>query len=213
MDTLTRWTGISALVVSSFSLGMSGWVVGCRGNEAATSHDTPAATTPTESPRPVAVQTAVPIAAGTTSVQPATPPAPSTTAAPDARANAKASRPASKQATAAGALRVKRLVVTRKVEAREPVDTKDTFALDGAPLYAFVEMENRTADASQIVITFEKPGTSAGHIELGVPANQARWRTWGMTRGIKDTGDWDVVVRTTEGAELARTSFAVTKGT
>ncbi len=96
--------------------------------------------------------------------------------------------------------------------AHEPVDPASSFALDGRPIVAFVEMENRTRDDAQIVITFEKPGETAGHIELGVPANQARWRTWGRTQGVKDAGDWVAVVRTSDGTELARAPFEVTEG-
>ncbi len=209
MDTLTRWTGIGAVVVSSFSLGMSGWAVGCHGRGAPEAE--PSSVVASAAPRVVAVQDALPIATVSSSPAPAAQP----TAAADettAKAGARQDSPAAKREVNSGTLRVKRLVVARKVAAHEPVDPASSFALDGTPLVAFVEMENRTLDDAHIVITFEKPGEAVGHIELGVPANQARWRTWGMTRGIKDAGDWVAVVRTSDGTELARAPFAVTQG-
>lgn len=210
MDSITRWTGISALILSAFSLGMSGWVVGC-GNKPSEPSSQPSE--PRAQPIVTAVQHAAPIASitGSTASAPASVPSVKPSA-PEADAK-QSERPAAKHERTSAQVRVKRLVVTRKVEDREPAKDGPSFSLDGAPLYAFVEMENRTEDAAKIVITFEKAGTSTGHIELGVPANQSRWRTWGLTRGIRDAGEWVAVVRTVEGAELARVPFAVTRRT
>ncbi len=110
-------------------------------------------------------------------------------------------------APAAGALKVKRLVVTTAIEEREPLPVTE-FKAGSELVYAFVELMNE-GDEQGIVITFERVGKQVGHVELGVPANQTRWRTWGRTRNIKQPGDWEAVVRTKDGDELARTRFQV----
>ena len=111
-----------------------------------------------------------------------------------------------------GELRVRRLIVARGVEGREPVGAADTFArADVDRLYAFVELGNRTGEEQKVVVTFEPEGDRAdatGHVELNV-GEGARWRTWAFTRMMR-AGEWDAVVRTLDGDELARTSFTVT---
>jgi hypothetical protein len=105
-------------------------------------------------------------------------------------------------------LRVKRLVVTRGVEAREPLATESL--LVGVPVFAFVELQNESDAEAGIVITFERATRSVGHIELSVPADTPRWRTWGKTQNIDEPGKWVAVVRAKAGHELARQSFEVT---
>ncbi|MBX3181441.1 MAG: DUF2914 domain-containing protein [Polyangiaceae bacterium] len=107
----------------------------------------------------------------------------------------------------AGALKVKRLVVTTAIEEREPRPVTE-FKAGTDLVYAFVELANE-GDEQGIVITFERVGKQVGYVELGVPAKQTRWRTWGRTRNIKQAGDWEAVVRTKGGDELARTRFQV----
>jgi hypothetical protein len=114
-----------------------------------------------------------------------------------------------KEVTGNAQMRIKRLVVARGVKGREPVDALTEVAAGNDQLYAFIEVENRSVDDGSIVITFEKSGTRTGNIELKVPANQDRWRTWGWTRGVRESGQWAVVVRSVGGRELARTAFQV----
>lgn len=109
----------------------------------------------------------------------------------------------------ASQLTIKRLVVTTGIEQREPVSVSH-FAAGADVVYAFVELENAGEAEQDIVITFERlGGRKVGHVELNVPANQPRWRTWGRTQNIKQAGQWDAVVRDMAGNELARTRFEV----
>lgn len=105
-------------------------------------------------------------------------------------------------------LAVRRLVVSRSIERREPV-LADRLTVSDEPLYAFVELENDSDQADGVVITFEHEGKSVGHVKLEVPAKNKRWRTWGKTKQVRQAGDWVVVVKSADGKELARKSFRV----
>ena len=126
-------------------------------------------------------------------------------AAPSASASAVTS-----EANSVGDLKLKRLVVTHKIENREPTPSDD-FKLGEAPVYAFVELENSAASARGIRVLFENEDTKAtvGHVKLTVPAAQSHYRTWGNTRMIRDAGHWVAVVTTTDGSELGRVPFEV----
>jgi hypothetical protein len=116
----------------------------------------------------------------------------------------------SREALSRAQLRIKRLVLARSVQGREPQVPLQQVAAGNEPLYAFVEVENLSAHDGAIVITFEKAGTRTGNIELRVPASHDRWRTWGYSRGVREPGSWAVVVRSAGGRELARTAFEAT---
>jgi hypothetical protein len=105
---------------------------------------------------------------------------------------------------------LKRFVVAREIENREPVAGAD-FRLGSAPVYAFVEFENSAHDARGIRVVFQNEDTKAsvGHVKLTVPADQTRFRTWGNTRMIRDPGHWVAVVSTLAGVELGRAPFEV----
>ncbi|MBN1607006.1 MAG: DUF2914 domain-containing protein [Polyangiaceae bacterium] len=108
-------------------------------------------------------------------------------------------------------LKVKRLVVTHDVEQREPVAV-DTLSTD-KQVVAFVELANDGADVAEIEITFVQEGKPpVGHIKLEVPGEKPHWRTWARTRQVRTPGEWEAVVSTNGGAELARTKFVVGEG-
>jgi hypothetical protein len=109
-----------------------------------------------------------------------------------------------------GSLKLKRVVVTHKIENREPT-AGDDFTLGSAPVYAFVELENSGSAPRAIRVMFENEDTKAtvGHVKLSVRASQSRYRTWGNTRLIRDPGHWVAVVSTTDGVELGRAPFDV----
>jgi hypothetical protein len=108
-----------------------------------------------------------------------------------------------------GTLTVTRLTVTTEVKDREPVEAS-TFVAGTESIVAFVEMSNAADVDQKIVVTFESTDAKkVGFIELTVPKNQTRWRTWGQTRNIKRSGDWTAVVSTEAGVELSRTDFQV----
>jgi len=107
-------------------------------------------------------------------------------------------------------LKLKRFVVARKIENREPV-AGDEFKLGSAPVYAFVEFENSARDARSVRVLFQNEDTKAtvGHVKLSVPGGAERFRTWGNTRMIRDAGHWVAVVSTVDGVELGRAPFEV----
>lgn len=107
------------------------------------------------------------------------------------------------------ALRIKRLVVTQAVEDREPVAVSEVVDAE-TPVIAFVEVASGASEDQQVVVTFEhEQGYSAGLVNLSVPGNKPRWRTWGRAYNIKQGGRWTAVVRDSRGEELGRTQFVV----
>lgn len=109
-------------------------------------------------------------------------------------------------------LQIKRLVVTDRIEDREPVADPQLRA-DGTQVFAFVELANPGADAQSIEIVFEhESGQQVGFVKLPVPKEKSRWRTWGKTEQIKKTGRWVAKVRSSGGDELMRQDFVVGQG-
>jgi hypothetical protein len=112
----------------------------------------------------------------------------------------------------AEALQIKRLVVTDRIEGREPGADAELRA-DGTQVFAFVELSNSSGNAQSIEIVFEhESGQQVGFVTLPVPQDQSRWRTWGKTQQIKKTGRWVAKVRTAGGNELMRQDFVVGQG-
>lgn len=110
---------------------------------------------------------------------------------------------------AADSLKVRRLVVTTGISGREPVEVS-SFSASAEPVFAFVELANFAEDEQGILVTFEhETGKRVGFIELTVPGNKRRWRTWGRTARITAAGDWTAVVSDQSGRELSRQSFSV----
>lgn len=103
---------------------------------------------------------------------------------------------------------VKRLVIATDVKNREPIkriknDSKE-------PVVAFLELSNNGEHAADVLVTFEhESGKKVGFIQLSVPAESPRYRTWGRTRNISQSGEWTAIVSTESGEELARTTFTV----
>ncbi len=126
-----------------------------------------------------------------------------------AKAEAEAPR---KTVDGAAELQLKRLVVTGRVEDREPVAT-DAFELGSGPVLAFVELANPSDEEQHVVVTFEPQGggEKVGFVELSIPAKSPRWRTWGSTRRIDKTGEWMATVSIKDGPALASTAFTVTE--
>lgn len=185
--------GLGALGVAMFSLGFSVTGVACSAK-------------PSGGATPEQTQLAAKAKAkpAVTLTMPELAVAPAVSAVPAA-----APQPSAVKDTKSG-LRIKRLVVTERIVAREPVTTESLSTARG-PIYAFAELENASQEAQKIQITFEHEDTktTVGHAELEIPANRPRFRTWGNTRNIREPGNWEAVVRTPDGKELARTKFEV----
>jgi hypothetical protein len=115
------------------------------------------------------------------------------------------------RATSGEGLTVKRFVVANKIQDREPVLEQGALLANGKPIYAFAELANETADATQVRITFERKGSSdrVGNVTLSVPAKAGRYRTWGNTRFVREAGTWEAVLWTENGKELGRAEFEV----
>lgn len=159
-------------------------------------------------PSPSALPTSAPSDAGA-------PPSTSTAAQADASAGKSASADAlttrahvapKAQATK---LEVKRLVLARGVEKREPLEPDTVFNAKESRVWAFVELENPERAPGEVFVSFEPPkGKTEGAIALAV-GEGARWRTWAFTRQAHDSGEWHAVVRDAKGRELARQAFEV----
>lgn len=105
-------------------------------------------------------------------------------------------------------VRVKRLVVTQAVEDREPVEVQEVSS--STPVIAFVEVATDGREDQNVVVTFEhETGDRVGLVNLNVPGNKSRWRTWGRTLDVNRDGRWTAVVRDSRGEELGRTEFTV----
>lgn len=108
-----------------------------------------------------------------------------------------------------GELRIARLLVTREVRDREPVDPASSFELAyGDKLYAFVDVRGATTTRTLHVEFVPDDGAPIGLVALEVPSS-SRFRTWAFTRGVRRSGHWSVVVRDETGRPLAQTDFEV----
>lgn len=204
----TTTTKLSALLLLLLTTATS---IGC--GEARSPHAATEARPVAPAATEQAAQVAPPAAPATACPTP--PAAPEKTSAAPAKAATASAEPASKpqkRASAPAKLKVKRLLLTEKIENREPVDPRDSFeAGESGRIYAFIELENPAAEESEVTVTFEPPGGGASHgnVTLDVGASR-RWRTWAYTRAARSAGAWTAVVRGPSGEELARAPFDVT---
>lgn len=107
-------------------------------------------------------------------------------------------------------LAIRRLVVARGVEGREPTDPTDRVTLsEGERLYAFVELHNRNGVPGAVSVEFEaESGRTTGAVRLSVGASP-RYRTWAYSTQIDEPGVWHAVVRDEAGRVLGRHEFDV----
>jgi len=195
----SRWVAVSALAAAMFAVGFSFAAVACSNPRQVTVAEVARASDSVSVPAPAtSLGSIAKIVNGASSALPAsTAPTPVEV------------RPSSAEVPIQG-LKLKRIVVTRKIENREPVPG-DEFKLGSAPVYAFVEFENSARVARSVRVLFQNQDTNAtvGHVKLTVPAAAERFRTWGNTRLIRDPGRWVAVVSTVDGVELGRAPFEV----
>ncbi|WP_437963079.1 DUF2914 domain-containing protein [Sorangium sp. So ce260] len=114
-------------------------------------------------------------------------------------------------AAAAPELQVVRLVLSKGIAGREPLEPATSFAsAEIDRIYAFVELSNKERTASEIRVVFTPPDGSAPlRIPLAVGAER-RFRTWAATRKARAAGLWSVTVSDAAGRELARATFTIT---
>ncbi len=109
-------------------------------------------------------------------------------------------------------LTLRRFALSRAVQNREPVDPAQAFVNEEAPLFAFVDVANATDEDRSVRVIFESPtGEQMGLVDLDVPSEAPRWRTWALSRMITEPGRWEAVVETDEGAVIGRVSFEITE--
>jgi len=197
----SRWVAVSALAAAMFALGFSFAGVACNNSHDVSVAEAARAGSSVSVPAPAAslanvakIVNGVPPALPSTAVQPA----PWSTAI------------GTEIKAPSDGLKLKRFVVTHKIQNREPIAAAD-FTLGSAPVYAFVEFENSAHEARSVRVMFQNQDTKAtvGHVKLTVPGTSERFRTWGNTRMIKDPGHWVAVVSTVDGTELGRAPFEV----
>lgn len=156
-----------------------------------------------------ACPSATPGAASTIAAMSASAATPTPAAATAGDSVAKATTDAAPRARARK-LAVKRLVIARAVDGREPKSPDVLFNAKESKIYAFVEVENPEKAPGAVHVAFLPPsGDAHGDVTLAV-GDSARWRTWAFTRQAHEAGEWTAVVRDDQGKELARQSFEVT---
>ena len=105
------------------------------------------------------------------------------------------------------------LITASNIEGREPVGASPVFADDEERVYAFLELSNESSEARTVKVFFMSPsGKVRGGVELELPANAPRWRTWAYTRFADELGLWRVEVRSSAGALLGSLPFEIAEG-
>jgi len=111
---------------------------------------------------------------------------------------------------ASAGLRIERLVTATGVDEREPLAPSAFFGQHDARIYAFIEASNESRDDETLTVHFIGPeGQVSGGIELRIPAEAPRWRTWAFTEHAKEPGLWRVEVRSSGGALVGALPFEV----
>lgn len=105
---------------------------------------------------------------------------------------------------------VRRMMLSRTIEDREPVAPSTEFHASSDRLYAFFDIRNENDEEATFLVTFDGPGgRSAGHVELSVPADVGRWRTWAYTRNATEPGEWVAQLHDVDGNLLGSQAFTI----
>ena len=108
---------------------------------------------------------------------------------------------------------IHRLITAPEVEGREPLAASAVFGRHEEKIYAFLDVGNKSSEAKTVTVFFVGPsGKVSGGVELDVPANVPRWRTWAFTRFADEVGLWRVEVRNPAGVLLGALPFEVAEG-
>lgn len=100
-----------------------------------------------------------------------------------------------------GTLNISRLVFSRGVEDRQPVEPDFAPAADGRRLYAYLELFNK-GESQELTLTWIRAGKPFHTVTLKV-GRSPHWRTWAyLTLGTAMTGPWALEVRTEDGKLL-----------
>ena len=110
---------------------------------------------------------------------------------------------------AASEVTMKRFVLARGVEGREPLDESDSFTGD-EKIFAFMELSNGDAEPYAFRVHWEPlegPASPSG-VELHVKTAPL-FRTWSWTANPREPGQYRAVLRTLEGEEIASRAFTI----
>ncbi|MDH3623445.1 MAG: DUF2914 domain-containing protein [Myxococcales bacterium] len=108
---------------------------------------------------------------------------------------------------------IHRLITASDIQGREPLSASSIFGDDEEKVYAFLELSNESPEGRTVTVFFIGPsGKISGGVELEVPANVPRWRTWAYTRFADELGLWRVEVRSSAGVLLGALPFEVAEG-
>jgi hypothetical protein len=108
---------------------------------------------------------------------------------------------------------IHRLITATEVDGREPLAASAVFGSHEEKIYAFLDIGNESSKAKIVTVFFVGPsGKVSGGVELDVPANVSRWRTWAFTRFAHEVGLWRVEVRNPAGVLLGALPFEVAEG-
>jgi hypothetical protein len=101
-----------------------------------------------------------------------------------------------------------RLVVTKELRNKEPVVSAGPLLADGEAVIAFLELANPSPSEGRVRVVFEQTGAPpVGHVELKVPAQARKWRTWARSELVRQPGRWTARVFAPSGQRLAERSF------
>ncbi len=104
-----------------------------------------------------------------------------------------------------GGLVIKDFVLTRAIEAREPIDMVEDFTPADEKGFAFLRVFNDGPPA-QVTAVWMYEGTVHANVDLTIGTAEG-WRTW-SSANLKP-GDWRVQLRDASGMVLAERGFAV----
>ncbi|MBW2734418.1 MAG: DUF2914 domain-containing protein [Deltaproteobacteria bacterium] len=105
-------------------------------------------------------------------------------------------------------LSVKTLQLARGVEGRQPVEPNTEFSADGERVYAYVCLANSGA-TTQVRVIWQR-GEKVFHRTTLKVGHAKSWRSWAYIRAMPHlVGEWQVLVQSLEGDELARKRFVI----
>lgn len=140
------------------------------------------------------------------------PPAPEVTAEPIPGVDPQDRTTPVSTITAACAVGLNRLLLTRTIENREPVGAEPPFAATAEPIYVYMDLANINGPENQVEITWVHVATNHAHqqsMDVGVSPN---WRTWVRHQlGASRTGRW-IVSLEVDGCVIGTIEFDAVAG-
>jgi hypothetical protein len=100
---------------------------------------------------------------------------------------------------------IRDFVLTRGIEAREPVDATESFAVSDQQVYAFARIANDGLPTT-VVVRWRYEDEIHAEVDLTIGTSMG-WRTW-SSANLKP-GHWSVELIATDGLILAEHSFTV----